>query len=307
MALLVLLIPLFLSACSSTAYLVDAGVGQWKLFNRERPVQEVLASPYTPKATKDAILTVMNAKKFAVEGLGLKATKNYSSYVQLDAEFVSWAVSASDALKLEEKKWKFPIVGEIPYLGFFQKEKAEKFANKMAEANPKPDIWIRGVPAFSSLGWFSDPLYSSMIIGGERDIADVVIHESLHATIWVGDSVDFNEKLANFVGLEGSLRYLQQNHPEEVNKAKKLVAGAKYDDQYLGKAVRWYYRKGEARSIRYAAKKITNMTPGPIAARNNLPNDCSDATEYKIMVIDGGNKIPKVPPAAMIPAAKPGE
>ena len=86
-----------------------------------------------------------------------------------------------------------------------------------------------------------------MIIGGERDIADVVIHESLHATIWVGDSVDFNEKLANFVGLEGSLRYLQQNHPEEVNKAKKLVAGEKIFGLFIRDAINRY--KAEVKNL----------------------------------------------------------
>jgi predicted aminopeptidase len=129
-------------------------------------------------------------------------------------------------------------------LGFFQKSQAESFANKMRDENDKPDVWVRGVPAFSSLGWFSDPLYSSMIIGGEQEIADVVIHESLHATVWVGDSVDFNEKLANFVGLEGSLRYLQTKHPsgEELAKAKRVVAGEKIFGLFIRNAIDRYKR-----------------------------------------------------------------
>ncbi|HEY8279356.1 MAG TPA: aminopeptidase [Bdellovibrionota bacterium] len=202
---------LALSGCSSVGYLAESGIGQWKLFNRARPLNEIMASPNTSGATRHGIQMVGKAKAFAVNELGLKATKNYETFVQLDAPCVSWAVSASHPLLLEEKKWKFPIVGEIPYLGFFKKESAHKKAKELEEEEtPKPDTWVRCVPAFSSLGWFPDPLYSSMITGKDHHIVDLVVHESLHATVWVKGSVDFNEKLANFVGLEGSIRYVEK-------------------------------------------------------------------------------------------------
>ena len=94
---------------------------------------------------------VRKAKTFAVQDLGLKATHNYESFVQLDAPCVSWAVSASHPLELKEKTWSFPIVGEVPYLGFFTKEAAEKKAQSLEEGeSPRPDTWVRCVPAFSS-------------------------------------------------------------------------------------------------------------------------------------------------------------
>lgn len=211
MRLFFLPLAVLLSGCSSAGYLVETSLGQWKLFNRARPIDEVLASPNTSDTVRHGIQLVKKAKAFAVSDLGLHATKNYETFVQLDGPCVSWAVSASHPVRLEEKKWKFPIVGEVPYKGYFTKEGAEEEAKRIRESeSPEPDTWVRCVPAFSSLGWFSDPLYSSMLTGKDHHVVDLVVHESLHATVWVGGSVDFNEKLANFVGLEGSVRYMQK-------------------------------------------------------------------------------------------------
>jgi len=261
---LVILSFISLSACSTTSYIIDTSIGQWKLFNRAKPIEEVLASPYTSLSTKDAIQKVIKAKNFAVNELGLKATTNYTKFVQLDGAYVSWAVSASNPLKLEEKKWRFPIVGEVPYIGFFSQKKAERFAeNLLGESSGlvRPDIWIRGVPAFSSLGWFSDPLYSSMIDGSERDIVDLVIHESLHATVWVGDNVDFNEKLANFVGLEGSILYLKKYRASEVRQAREEVLGEKIFAEFIQNSINIYKSEVETLADKdptraFAAKKL---------------------------------------------------
>ncbi len=209
-AILALLIVLPLASCSTAGYLMETSLGQWRLFNRARPIKEVLASPRTSPETKHGIEVVGKAKAFAASELGMAVTGNYETFVQLDGPCVVWALSASDPLELKEQKWKFPIVGEVPYLGFYSKQRAEEEAAKLkANTTPVPDTWVRCVPAYSSLGWFADPLYSSMINGKDHNIVELVVHESLHATVWVGDSVDFNEKLANFVGLEGSVLWMR--------------------------------------------------------------------------------------------------
>lgn len=235
MALLIAALSFLLVSCSSASYLIENGMGQWKLFNRARPVKEALESPNINDSLKADMRVVAKAKDFAVKELGLKATKNYEQYVQLDGPCVIWAVSAAHPLELKEKKWKFPVVGEIPYLGFFKKASAEGEADRIKkEESPVPDTWVRCVPAFSSLGWFPDPLYSSMLKGKERDIAELVIHESLHATVWVRGSVDFNEKLANFVGLEGSLRYAEKNGGRAaLDEAKREVCGEKHFGEFM--------------------------------------------------------------------------
>jgi predicted aminopeptidase len=226
------------------------------MFNRARPVQEITNSPFTAEATRQAIFTVKEAKEFALR-MGLKATGSYESFVQLDGPCVVWAVSAAHPLELTEKFWQFPVVGEVPYLGFFKKESAEGEAARLRNASsPTPDTWVRCVPAFSSLGWFSDPLYSSMLKGKERDIVELVIHESLHATVWVGDSVDFNEKLASFVGLEGSLRFSESKYGGAgLELAKREVAGEKLFGDFLFAEVAAYkknVKSAEAKAAFYS-------------------------------------------------------
>ena len=253
----VLLLP-FIQSCSTASFVWENGIGQWQLFNRTNPVEDVLASPYTKEETKKAIRVVGKAKDFAVSSLGLKATKNYSQFVQLDSPCVIWAISAADSLELVERKWRFPIVGEVPYLGFFKKPSAEKMAKEFREEAAHPDVWMRCVPAFSTLGWFPDPLYSSMLHGRDSDIAELVIHESLHATVWVGDSVEFNEKLANFVGLEGSLRYLAKFEGERaVADTKKHIKGEKLYGDFLFLAKKKYLE--EVRSLDAKEKFYHNI------------------------------------------------
>ncbi len=256
-----LFFTLFLTSCSSAGYLAKTSIGQWRLFNRARPIEEVLASPHTPESVKHGIGMVKKAKAFAVKDLGLKATKNYETYVALDAPCVSWAVSAAHPLELVEKKWKFPIVGEVPYLGFFSKGDAEAEAKRLeASEQPKPDTWVRCVPAFSSLGWFADPLYSSMINGRDHHIVEIVVHESLHATVWVSGSVDFNEKLANFVGLEGSIRYMQKESGEAgVARVREEVMGEKVFADFMKDAVARY--KASVKTLADKEKFYLGLAP----------------------------------------------
>lgn len=215
-----------LQSCSGLSYIAENGVNQWKLFNRARPVEELKASPHSTPEFLGAVAVVEKAKQFSTK-IGLKATHSYNNFVKLDGPCLIWAVAAAHPIFLEEKKWKFPIVGEVPYLGFFVESSAMAEARRLKERE-SADVWVRCVPAFSSLGWFPDPLYSSMLVGSERDMVELVIHESVHATVWVGDSVDFNEKFANFVGLEGSLQYVRENKgAAALQEAKLEVVGEK--------------------------------------------------------------------------------
>lgn len=239
--LFVFAIPIFLSGCANVGYIFENSVGQWKLFNKERPIEEVLSNPRTSQEVRNSLNLVTKAKKFAVEQIGLKATSNYRNYVDVNSSCVTYVVSAADPLKLEELTWNFPLVGEVPYLGYFNKDSARQ---KAKELGVKSDSWIRCVPTFSSLGWFSDPIYSSMLQAGNRDLVDTVIHESLHATVWVKGSVDFNEKLANFVGLEGSLLFLKFEVDEgAVEAARKEVAGEKAFGDFMEEQKKLYLER----------------------------------------------------------------
>jgi predicted aminopeptidase len=144
-----------------------------------------------------------------VETLGLAATKNYTKYVQLDRDYLAAVVSASAADSFERHEWWFPVVGKVPYKGFFIVDDARTEAAKLEKRGL--DVWVRGVDAFSTLGWFSDPLYSFMRDYSVDSLAELIIHESLHATLFLNGHSQFNEELAAFVGEEGARLYMDKN------------------------------------------------------------------------------------------------
>ncbi len=182
------------------SYLWQATWGQLSLINRARPLEQVIRDERTPQKLKELLQNVPQIKKWA-EGRGLKATRNYESYTALNREAAVWVVTASRKLKFEAKEWSFPIAGSFPYLGWFDIRDARALAKELTDEGWDADV--RGASAYSTLGWFKDPILSSMIdledeaaLGG---LANVLIHESVHATVYVKGEASFNESLASFV------------------------------------------------------------------------------------------------------------
>jgi predicted aminopeptidase len=158
---------------------------------------------------------VADIRRFAMETLGLKESKNYTRYVELDRNYLAAVVSASAKDSFTTHEWWFPIVGKVPYKGFFNPDDARKEAKKLQKKDL--DVWIRGVDAFSTLGWFKDPLYSYMKEYPLQDLADLIIHELFHATVYLKNYSQFNEQLAEFVGTEGARLYMETIGQEAVN------------------------------------------------------------------------------------------
>jgi predicted aminopeptidase len=183
-----------------TRYLAQAADGQVAILRARRPIAEVVADPGTPPYLKRLLAEVPTIKRFG-EKHGLRATQNYDTYVDLQRPAVVWVVSACEELSFTPKKWTFPLVGSVPYLGWFDKSDAEYHARALRLEGWESDV--RTASAFSTLGWFDDPVLSTMIDEGPEalgELADVVIHESTHATHYVDGQTAFNESIANFVG-----------------------------------------------------------------------------------------------------------
>jgi predicted aminopeptidase len=144
------------------------------------------------------------------EAHGLRPTASYDRYADLRRPAAVWVVQACAPLSFDVRRWRFPIVGSIPYLGFFDERAARRYAASLA-AEEGLDVDVRGASAFSTLGWFDDPVLSTMIERGEAalgDLANVVLHESVHATLYVNDQSAFNESLASFVADRLTPRWL---------------------------------------------------------------------------------------------------
>ena len=207
---------LLLSGCLGVHYALQAGAGQFDLWAQARPIDRVIDFDRAPPRVRLLLAEVAGMKRFG-EAHGLRATSSYQSYVQLDRQSVVYAVSACPELSLQAQVWRFPIVGSVPYLGWFSQRAAKEFAAGLRAEGL--DVDVRGVAAYSTLGWFDDPVLSSMIGAGPDalgSLADTVLHESVHATVYVPGQAHFNEGLASFAGRRLAARYLEE----------KLGAGA---------------------------------------------------------------------------------
>jgi predicted aminopeptidase len=165
-----------------------------------------------PEAEKNRLFVeqIQDIRRYAQEELGLNLGKNYTRYVKIDRDYLAAVVSASAADSFTRHEWKYPVVGSLPYKGFFNIEDARKERAKLEKKGL--DVWIRGVDAFSTLGWFRDPLYSYMRDYPPDRLADLIIHESLHATVFLKGQAQFNEELAEFVGSEGARLYMESRY-----------------------------------------------------------------------------------------------
>ncbi|MFP6583557.1 MAG: aminopeptidase [Candidatus Hydrogenedentota bacterium] len=194
------------------SFLSQAGAGQLKVQTSARPLSKVIADPETSTETTELLRQVPAIKAYA-EKQGLNATKSYEKYVAVDGDAVVWVVTACPEFSLMPKTWKFPIVGSFSYLGWFKRERAESHAEKLRGEGW--DVHVRGASAYSTLGWFKDPIFSTMLGRGELAealLAETILHESLHATIYVKNQSYFNESLAQFVGETMAMEYLDENH-----------------------------------------------------------------------------------------------
>lgn len=194
---------------------------------RARPVKGLLADPKLPDGQRDLLERVEAIRAFAIGSLGLRDTKNYTSLVELDSDRLATVVQACAELSFDRYLWNYPVVGRLPYQGFFDPKDADKEAARLRKEGY--DVLVRGVDAFSTLGWFRDPLYSFMESYGDADLADLVIHEMTHATAFSKDTGDFNEEVATFVGRRGAEAWLASLGPrgeEELAEARESRAEA---------------------------------------------------------------------------------
>ena len=199
-----------LSGCSHVSYLIQAGVGQLSLYNHERPLQEVIDDARTKEGVRERLKWIPEIKKMVEEELGIKATKNYTTYVGLERPYVIWSLTAAESYNLQIKQWSFPVVGAFPYLGFFKEDKARAWAKEHDEQGL--DTHVRGVTAYSTLGYLRDPLLSSMLSRKKSDLVNLIFHESTHGLIYLKGQGPFNEQIASYIGDYGERAWIERNH-----------------------------------------------------------------------------------------------
>jgi predicted aminopeptidase len=197
-------------ACLGPRFVGQAAHGQFELLDSSRPIGEVLRDPDTDDRTRVLLAEVERVKRFA-RAQGLATKGNYDAYVGLSRPAVVWFLTASEPLRFEPKVWSFPIVGSFPYLGWFSLEEALRYRRRLRAQGW--EVYLRPVHAYSTGGWFRDPVLSSMFSPEDdalRVLANVLLHELTHANVLVNDQSVFNESVASFVGDHMTVDYLSR-------------------------------------------------------------------------------------------------
>ncbi|MEO5510254.1 MAG: aminopeptidase [Longimicrobiales bacterium] len=200
------LLLLALSAACSPVYVIRAGLHEARILSRRRPIARVIEDPATAPAVRHKLDVVLQARAYAEHSLDLAAGDSYTTYSWVSHDTLLMVVTASRPDRFQAHTWWFPVVGRVPYKGYFDFEKAYADAAKLREQGL--DTYVRPSGAFSTLGWFNDPLLSTILRYGDVSLATTVVHEILHNTVYIPSQVAFNESFASFVGDRGAIDFL---------------------------------------------------------------------------------------------------
>lgn len=195
-----------LASCASLNYYAQAAHGQFSLLSDARPIDDWLTDQHTDAKLKIRLETARQIRRFAVQELGLPDNNSYKNYASLTRPFVLWNVVATPELSLKPMQWCFPVAGCVNYRGYYSKEAAQDYARELREEGN--DVQVGGVSAYSTLGWFNDPLISTFIHYPDAELARLIFHELSHQVVYVAGDSQFNESFASTVEEAGVERWL---------------------------------------------------------------------------------------------------
>lgn len=193
--------------CADLGYYMQAARGQMSMMNAAQPIDTLLQDPALNPKLKQRLQQAQTIRQFASRELGLPDNDSYRNYAQLQRPFAIWNVVAAPELSLQPITWCFPVAGCVSYRGYYSQEEAQAFAAGL-RANGQ-DVQVSGVPAYSTLGWFSDPILSSFINYQDADLARLIFHELAHQVVYLRGDTGFNESFATAVAQAGVERWLE--------------------------------------------------------------------------------------------------
>ncbi|MGH8190639.1 MAG: aminopeptidase [Rhodanobacteraceae bacterium] len=199
-----------IAGCSTLGYYAHLAAGEMAVLRARKPIPQVIENPDTPPALRQRLQLALRARAFASNVLKLPRNKSYTTYADIHRPFVMWNVFATPALSLKPVEHCFLIAGCVAYQGFYHKDRAEALGTHMAQQGD--DVWIGGVPAYSTLGHFADPLLSTMDDWSDEEMVGTIFHELAHQKYYVENDTAFDESFATFVQREGLRQWHADNH-----------------------------------------------------------------------------------------------
>ncbi len=250
-----------IAGCFGPRYVAQAAYGQFSMYRDARPIGDVIADTSTPDHVRRLLLEVDRIRAYG-RAHGLASKGNYRTYVDLDRSAAVWFVAAAPRLSFEPKEWCFPIVGCFPMLGWFDLTEALRFRKELMRKGL--DVYVRGAGAFSTAGWFRDPIVSSMLTEDDDamgNLVNVLLHESVHANILIRDQANFNESLAAFIGDGLTSAFLTERFGPDSPELLAYEQGLEDGDDAYAKMLAAYdeleklYASDAADAVKLAEKK----------------------------------------------------
>lgn len=217
--LITVLAGVSLLGCSTVSYYSQSVVGHSKLMLARQPIEKAIAK--SEGDLKRQLELAVEMRRFAVTRLSLPDNNSYLSYVPLKREFPVWSVVAAPEFSLQPQQWCYPIIGCASYRGYFSEDAANDYAQGMIEQDYETEVG--GATAYSTLGWFNDPLIPPMLRHGDTFLAQIMFHELAHQQLYVNGNSAFNEAFATVVGEQGALLWLEENNKAEVENHLQLM------------------------------------------------------------------------------------
>lgn len=213
--LVLLATPCLLAGCAGAGYYAQSIRGQLAILAHQRSIEKVIADPHADEKLRRKLARIAEMRSFAVTELDLPDNGSYRSYVALERPYAVWNVVAAPELSVAPLTWCFPVAGCVSYRGYFRRERAEAFAAQLAAEGY--DTVVEGVAAYSTLGWFRDPVLSTFVDWPETRLAGLLFHELAHQRVYAKDDTTFNESYATVVELAGLRRFLAgESHAAEL-------------------------------------------------------------------------------------------
>ena len=210
-----LAVVLLLSGCSTVNYYQQLALGQYELLQARQPVSQLLADPSTPEPLRQRLVLAQTARTFASAQLQLPDNPSYRAYADIQRPYVVWNLFATHELSLTAQLSCFPIAGCVAYRGYYHEADAVAAAQLLKQQGL--DTYVAGVEAYSTLGWFDDPLLSSMLHWDDQRLAALIFHELAHQRLYVEDDTSFNESFASFVEQQGLRQWLARRGEAELD------------------------------------------------------------------------------------------
>jgi predicted aminopeptidase len=195
--------------------------GQLHIINNTRPIREMLADANVPDSTKFKLNYIEKVKRFAIDSLKLKASENYTTFYDQEQKPILWTLTASEPYAIKPYLWWFPFLGNVSYKGYFDYDIGRQEELDLIQKGY--DTELGEVSAWSTLGWFKDPILSSMLRRNKGLLAELIIHEMTHSTLYLKSNVDLNENLASVCGEEGAIRFLTSTYGEDSEELKEYL------------------------------------------------------------------------------------